>query len=85
MPGVPYLGEIAGLLSASAWGATGIVIRAYLGEVPAVAVNSLRNTMSASVFILVWLGFSQRETIPLSAALLLGTSMIAGLVIGDSL
>jgi len=85
MPGVPYLGELAGLLSACAWGATGIVIRAYLGEVPAVAVNSLRNTMAACVFILVWLGFSSRAPLPLSAALLLGASMIVGLVIGDSL
>src|ERR1700730_5449519 len=85
MPGVPSLGELAGLLSAFAWGATGIVIRAYLGDVPAVAVNSLRNTMSAGVFVLVWLGFGDRAPIPLNAALLLGASMIVGLVIGDSL
>lgn len=85
MPGVPYLGEIAGLLSACAWGATGVVIRAYLGEVPAVAVNSLRNTISAAVFILLWLVLRAGEPIPPSAAGLLATSMIVGLVVGDSL
>src|ERR1700730_17178046 len=85
MPGAPYFGEIAGLVSACAWGATGIIIRAYLGHVPAVAVNSLRNTTTATVFIVVWIAFSTRAPIPLSAALLLVSSMIVGLVIGDSL
>jgi drug/metabolite transporter (DMT)-like permease len=85
MPGVPYLGEIAGLVSACAWGATGIVIRAYLGEVPAVVVNALRNSASAAVFIVLWLGFSNRAPIPPSAAGLLVASMIVGLVVGDSL
>jgi DME family drug/metabolite transporter len=85
MPAVPYLGEIAGLLSAGAWGATGIVIRAYLGDIPAVGINSLRNSLSASVFFLIWLGFSSHAAIPLSAAILLGASMIVGLVVGDSL
>src|SRR5207249_2351053 len=85
MPGVPYLGEIAGLLSACAWGATGIIIRAYLGSVPAVGVNTLRNTMSAGFFVLVWLSFSSRPPIPTTAVLLLVASMIVGLVVGDSL
>jgi drug/metabolite transporter (DMT)-like permease len=53
--------------------------------VPAVAVNSLRNTTSAVVFILLWLAFSSRAPIQPSAALLLVASMIVGLVIGDSL
>ncbi|MGI9148023.1 MAG: DMT family transporter [Chloroflexota bacterium] len=83
--GVPYLGELAGLLSACAWGATGIVIRAYLSGVPAVAVNSLRNTTSAGVFILIWVAFSSRASVSPSAVVLLVASMIVGLVIGDSL
>jgi drug/metabolite transporter (DMT)-like permease len=83
--GVPHIGEIAGLLSACAWGATGIVIRAYLGAVPAVAVNTLRNSMSAGAFLRVWIGFSNRAPIPQVAVLFLVASMIVGLVIGDSL
>ncbi|MDQ6674680.1 MAG: DMT family transporter [Chloroflexota bacterium] len=85
MPGVPYLGVITGLLSASAWGATGVIIRAYLGGVPAVAVNSFRNTATATFFVLVWLGFSTRAPIPPTAAVLLGASLLIGLVLGDSL
>ncbi|MCA1644249.1 MAG: DMT family transporter [Chloroflexi bacterium] len=85
MTDVPHIGELAGLLSACAWGATGIVIRAYLGAVPAVAVNTLRNSMSAAAFILIWLGLSGRAGIPQSAVLLLVASMVAGLVTGDSL
>ena len=82
---IPYLGELAGLLSACAWGATGIIIRAYLGAVPAVAVNTLRNSMSAAAFILVWFGFSSRAPIPQAAVIFLSASMIVGLVVGDSL
>lgn len=83
--GGAYLGELAGLLSACAWGATGIVIRAYLGGVPAVAVNTLRNTMSAAAYTLIWIGVSRGAPIPLAAVLFLVASMIAGLVVGDSL
>jgi drug/metabolite transporter (DMT)-like permease len=83
--GVPYIGELAGLVSACAWGATGIVIRAYLGAVPAVAVNSLRNSMSAAAFILIWIGLGSRPPIPQTAVMLLVASMLVGLVLGDSL
>lgn len=85
MTGVPHLGELAGLLSACAWGATGVVIRAYLGAVPAVAVNAVRNSMSAGAFVLIWIGFNNRAPIPQTAVVLLVASMIVGLVIGDSL
>jgi drug/metabolite transporter (DMT)-like permease len=83
--GIPYAGELAGLVSACAWGVTGILIRAYLGAVPAVAVNTLRNSMSAAAFVLLWLVFSTRAPIPQAAVVLLLTSLIVGLVIGDSL
>lgn len=73
------------MASACAWGATGVVIRAYLGAVPAVAINSLRNTMSAGAFILIWILFSSRAPIPPTAVIFLVASMIAGLVVGDSL
>jgi drug/metabolite transporter (DMT)-like permease len=82
---IPHIGELAGLLSACAWGATGIVIRAYLGAVPAVAVNTLRNSMSVLAFFLIWIGFSNRAAVPQAAVLFLIASMIVGLVIGDSL
>jgi uncharacterized membrane protein len=85
LPHLPYLGELAGLLSACAWGATGVVIRAYLGRVPAVAVNSLRNTISSIAFVLIWLGLRGPAPVPSSGVLLLVASMIGGLVLGDSL
>jgi drug/metabolite transporter (DMT)-like permease len=53
--------------------------------VPAVAVNTLRNSMSVAAFILIWIGFNGREPIPLTAVIFLFASMIVGLVIGDSL
>jgi drug/metabolite transporter (DMT)-like permease len=85
LPHLPYLGELAGLLSACAWGATGVVVRAYLGRVPAVAVNSLRNTISSIAFVLIWLALRGPAPVPSSGVLLLVASMIVGLVLGDSL
>lgn len=85
MHGIPFLGELVGLLSAFAWGTTGLLIRAYLGGVPAVAINALRNSMSAAAFALALAFFGSRQPTPTSAFLFLGFSTISGLALGDSL
>jgi len=83
--GVPFLGELAGLVSACAWGATGLLIRAYLGGVPALAINALRNTIVAAVFLVIFAVAGSRQPIPPTVFLLLGLSMVSGLALGDSL
>ncbi len=85
MQGIPFLGELAGLVSACAWGATGLLIRAYLSGVPALAINALRNTIVAAVFMVIFAVAGSRQPIPPTVFLLLGLSMVSGLALGDSL
>ena len=79
------LGEVAGLLSALAWGTTGLLVRAHGPHLHAIVINALRCAISGSVFVVAWPFLSGRQPVPLAGWLLLVTSMVAALVIGDSL
>jgi DME family drug/metabolite transporter len=79
------LGEVVGLLSALAWGTTGLLVRAHGPHLHAIVINALRLGISGSVFVLAWPLLSDRQPVPLAAWLLLVMSMVAALVIGDSL
>jgi drug/metabolite transporter (DMT)-like permease len=79
------LGELTGLLSALAWGATGLLVRAHGARVHAIVINALRCGFSGIVFVAIWPFVSNHQPVPAAAWLLLGLSMVAGLGIGDSL
>jgi drug/metabolite transporter (DMT)-like permease len=79
------LGEVVGLLAALAWSTTGLLVRAHGVHIHAIVINALRLGISGSVFVLAWPFLADRQPVPSAAWLFLGTSMIAGLGIGDSL
>jgi drug/metabolite transporter (DMT)-like permease len=79
------LGEVVGLLSALAWGTTGLLVRAHGPHFHAIVINALRCGISGSVFVLAWPFLSERQPVPPAAWLLLVMSLVAALVIGDSL
>jgi len=79
------LGELLGLLAAFAWGITGLLVRAWGMGVNAIVINAVRNAISGSVFVLIWLSVSGRAPVPPAAWVLLGLSMLTGLGLGDSL
>ena len=79
------LGEVVGLLAALAWSTTGLLVRAHGVHFHAIVINALRLGISGSVFVVAWPFLSDRQPVPSAAWLFLGTSMIAGLGIGDSL
>jgi drug/metabolite transporter (DMT)-like permease len=79
------LGEVVGLLAALAWSTTGLLVRAHGAHIHAIVINALRLAISGCVFVLAWPFLSDRQPVPSAAWLFLGTSMIAGLGIGDSL
>ncbi len=79
------LGELVGLLAAMAWGATGLLVRAFGGGIHALVINAFRNAISGLVFVIVWLFVSRQQPVPPAAWLFLLTSTLMGLGIGDSL
>ena len=79
------LGEVVGLLAALAWSTTGLLVRAHGAHMHAIVINALRLGISGSVFVLAWPFVSDRQPVPPAAWLFLGTSMVAGLGVGDSL
>ena len=79
------LGEGVGLLSALAWAATGLLVRAHGAQMHALVINALRCTTAGMLFLLVWPFLSTRAPLPPLAWLLLGTSLLFGLGLGDSL
>ena len=79
------LGEVVGLLAALAWSTTGLLVRAHGAHIHAIVINALRLGISGGVFVLAWPFLSDRQPVPSAAWLFLGTSMIAGLGVGDSL
>jgi drug/metabolite transporter, DME family len=79
------VGELIGLLAALAWGATGLMVRAHGVGMHAIVINALRCGISGAVFLAIWPFVSNRQPVPPAAWLFLGTSMVAGLGIGDSL
>jgi uncharacterized membrane protein len=79
------LGSLAGLGAALAWAANGLLIRAHGAGLHAVTINALRCTIAGVAFVAVWPFVSSRAPVPPVAWLLLGTSLIAGLGIGDTL
>src|SRR3954468_13339237 len=81
----PWWGELAALLSALSWAATGLLIRAYGTGINAIMVNALRSSVAGVLFLVAWPVFADgRPVSPTALALLLG-SLIAGLGLGDSL
>lgn len=79
------LGELLGLLVALAWSTTGLLVRAHGAHMHAIVINALRLAISGAVFVLAWPFLSSRQPVPAAAWLFLGTSMVAGLGVGDSL
>jgi drug/metabolite transporter (DMT)-like permease len=80
-----WIGELAGLLAALAWAATGLLVRAHGAHIHAIVINAARCTISGAVFLVAWPLLSNRQAVPPAAWLLLVTSMVAGLGVGDSL
>ena len=79
------VGELVGLLAAMAWGATGLLVRAFGAGIHAVVINAFRNAVSGLVFVTVWFFASRGQPVPAAAWLLLVASTLMGLGIGDSL
>jgi drug/metabolite transporter (DMT)-like permease len=79
------LGEVVGLLAALAWGTTGLLVRAHGARMHAIVINAFRLAISGAIFVLAWPFLSDRQPVPAAAWLFLGTSMVAGLGVGDSL
>jgi drug/metabolite transporter, DME family len=79
------LGELAGLLAALTWAATGLLVRAHGARIHAIVINALRCTIAGAVFVAAWPFVSSRQPVPMAAWLLLGASTVAGLGVGDSL
>ncbi|MBV9578561.1 MAG: DMT family transporter [Chloroflexi bacterium] len=79
------LGELLGLFAAFAWGMTGLLVRAHGMGVNAIVINAVRNGISGTVFVVIWLVASGREPVPAAAWVFLALSMLTGLGIGDSL
>ena len=79
------IGEIVGLLAALAWGTTGLLVRAFGAGIHALVINAVRNAISGLVFVVVWFFVSRSQPVPTAAWLFLGTSLVLGLGLGDSL
>lgn len=79
------LGEVAGLLAALAWAGTGLLVGAHGTRIHAIVINALRCSIGGVVFLATWPFLSNHQPVPVTAWLLLGTSLVAGLAIGDSL
>ena len=79
------LGELVGLLAALAWGATGLLVRAYGMGLNAMFINAARCGISGFVFVVLWPFLANRQPVPATAWLFLGASMLLGLGLGDSL
>ncbi|MBV9169822.1 MAG: DMT family transporter [Chloroflexi bacterium] len=83
--GAVEFGELAGLISALAWAATGLLVRAHGASIHAIVINALRCTTAGLLFLVAWPFASSRAPVPPAAWLFLGTSLVLGLGIGDSL
>ena len=81
----PWWGELAGLLSALCWAATGLLVRAHGSGFSPVTINALRSSIAALVFLVAWPWLGEVGPIPLTALALLVVSLLVGLGLGDSL
>jgi drug/metabolite transporter (DMT)-like permease len=79
------LGEIAGLLAALTWAATGLLVRAHGASIHAIVINALRCSIAGVIFLVAWPFLGSHEPVTASALFFLLTSMVAGLGVGDSL
>src|SRR5438552_15647543 len=70
------VGELVGLLAAMAWGATGLLVRAFGAGIHAVVINAFRNAISGLVFVTVWFFASRGQPVPAAAWLLLVASTL---------
>lgn len=84
-PSSVEVGELIGLLAALAWGATGLLVRAHGAGIHAIVINASRCAISGLVFVAAWPFISSHQPVPPAAWVFLGTSMVTGLGIGDSL
>src|SRR5205823_5111506 len=78
-------GAIAGLLAAFFWAVNGLLIRAHGAGMQAVTINALRCTIAGAAFLALWPFVGSHQPVQPLTWLFLGTSLVAGLGLGDSL
>jgi drug/metabolite transporter (DMT)-like permease len=78
-------GAIAGLLAALFWAVNGLLIRAHGAGLQAVTINALRCSITGVVFLALWPFIATHQPVQPLTWVFLGTSLVAGLGVGDSL
>ncbi len=81
---IPFLGEIAGLVTALLWSGSSLVFAAATARVGPVTVNLSRLILAAGYLVIVVLVFQIRSPLSSRQVVNLAVSGIVGLAIGDS-